>query len=144
MQAKQGRIFIGRLPFRADLLEALHALCREHDIRLGVFSVIGAVKEAKLGYYIQDEKRYVECVHLEKKLEITCCTGNISLKDDNIFIHAHVTLADHEGNCYGGHLMAGSRIFAAEYCITELTGGILERTEDPRTGLSLWYEEEQS
>jgi len=138
MQVKEGRVFIGRFRYTADLLESLKDVCVSENIRLGVFCVIGAVSRVKLGYYKQDEKRYVECLSLEKKLEITSCAGNISLKDSEVFIHAHVTLADHEGRSCGGHLMPGSAIYAAEYHIQELTGGTLERKPDPETGLSLW------
>ncbi len=92
---------------------------------------------------VQDSKKYSECVELIKKLEITSCTGNISLKDGEIFVHAHITLADHQGQCYGGHLLRGATIFAAEYYITELTGAVLERENDPETGLSLWNQASQ-
>jgi len=107
-------------------------------IKLGVFSVIGALTGAKLGYYKQDEKKYTDCVSLDKKLEIASCTGNISLLNSEIFVHAHIVLADHSGKAYGGHLMPGSTIFAAEYYIQELKGTPLERTRDPETGLNLW------
>ena len=138
MQVKDGRTFIGRFEFKADLLESITELCKKENIKLGVFSVIGALTSARMGYYNQDEKKYVECVNLDKKLEITSCIGNISLKDSEVFVHAHITLADHEGKCYGGHLMPGATIFAAEYHIKELTGAKLERKDDPQTGLSLW------
>ena len=138
MHVKENRVLIGRFGFEDDLLAALTGLCKNEGIRLGVFSVIGALTRARLGYYDQKAKKYVDCVDLEKKLEITSCTGNISLKDNDIFVHAHVTLADHEGRCYGGHLMPGAVIFAAEYCVRELTGGELNRVHDPQTGLNLW------
>ncbi|MBD3425878.1 MAG: DUF296 domain-containing protein [Candidatus Omnitrophica bacterium] len=138
MQLKQGRIFMGRLKHRSDLLEELTSLCKKEDIRLGVFSVIGALDSVKLGYYKQNEQEYTECASLDKKLEITSCTGNISDKDGEVFVHAHITLADHKGSCYGGHLMPEARIFAGEYYIKELTGGKLSREFDQETGLSLW------
>lgn len=138
MQINEARIFVGRFKLRSDLLMSLTEFCKEENIKLGVFFVIGALTNAKLGYYDHDAKEYVECVGLEKKLEITSCIGNISLKDVEIFVHAHITLADHKGYCYGGHLMPGSIIFAAEYYIKELAGGELERRYDPETGLSLW------
>ncbi len=138
MQINEARIFVGRFKLRSDLLMSLTEFCKEENIKLGVFFVIGALTNAKLGYYDQDAKEYVECVSLDKKLEITSCIGNISLKDVEIFVHAHITLADHKGHCYGGHLMPGSIIFAAEYYIKELAGGELERKYDPETGLSLW------
>ena len=138
MRVNEGRIFIGRFKHNADLLEELTDFCRKENIRLGVFSVIGALHSVKLGYYKQDAQEYTEAVSLDKKLEITSCIGNISLKDSETFIHAHITLADHDGNCYGGHLMPGAAIFAAEYHIKELAGGELTRKHDPETGLSLW------
>ena len=138
MQVDKGRTFIGRFQFKADLLASIAELCKKENIRLGTFSVIGAVNGVKLGYYKQDVKKYVDCVSLDKTLEITSCIGNISLKDSEVFVHAHITLADHEGRCYGGHLMPGSSIFAAEYSITELLGGELHRKHDPDTGLNLW------
>ena len=142
MQVEKGRLFIGRFKTKSDLLVSLTNLCQKEDIKLGVFSVIGALTKVKLGYYNQPAKEYVECVQLNKKLEIASCIGNISLKDTKkdakIFIHAHITLADLTGQCYGGHLMPGSIIFAAEYYIKELTGGQLNREYDPETGLNLW------
>ncbi len=138
MQVQEGRVFIGRFKAKSDLLAGLTELCKKENIRLGVFSVIGALTSAKLGYYKQDAKEYTECASLDKKLEITSCTGNISLLNSEIFVHAHITLADHSGTAYGGHLMPGSKIFAAEYYIKELTGTTLERTHDSETGLNLW------
>ena len=136
--ASDGRTFIGRFTSRSDLLTSLTDFCKKENIRLGVFSVIGAVTSARLGYYDQDSKKYVECLNLTHKLEIASCSGNISLKDSDISVHAHVTLADHEGRCYGGHLMPGATIFAAEYYIKELTGRELHRGHDRETGLCLW------
>jgi len=142
MQVSQGRIFIGRLPTSGDLLEELTAVCNTNHIRLGVFAVIGALKGVKLGYYDQNLQRYVESCDLEGKFEITSCIGNISLKDDSIFVHAHITLGAHDGKAFGGHLMPGARIFAAEYHIQEFLGKDLCRTFDEPTGLSLWPMEE--
>ncbi|MFH1282362.1 MAG: PPC domain-containing DNA-binding protein [bacterium] len=133
-----GRQFLGRFNYKADLLESINEFCKNENIQLGIFNIIGALTQVALGYYDQDAKRYVECVKLKKKLEIASCVGNISLKDSGIFVHAHITLADHKGKCYGGHLMPGSTIFAAEYYIKELTGEKFIRKHDPETGLSLW------
>jgi len=138
MKVSVGRSFIGRFKYKSDLLDSLTEICKKENIRLGVFSVIGALTSAKLGYYDQENQKYTSCVELDKKLEITSCTGNISLMDNEVFIHAHITLADHKGECFGGHLMPGSVIFAAEYYIKELKGRELKRVKDTKTGLSLW------
>ena len=138
IQPKRARVFIGRFDCGDDLLEDLMAFCKKERIKLGVFNVIGAVKKAKLGYYNQNEKKYTGCTELNKKLEIASCMGNISLKDNDIMVHAHIVLADFDGKAYGGHLMPGTEVFAAEFFIEELTGGELKRGKDKVTGLPLW------
>jgi len=138
MKVSAGRIFLGRFAAGEDLLESLTALCRKEDVRLGIFSIIGALRRVELGYYDQNKQEYVHSVSLPGKYEITSCIGNVSLKDGAVFVHAHMTVADREGKAFGGHLMPGSKIFAAEYSIQELTGAEFHRGLDPQTGLSLW------
>jgi uncharacterized protein len=135
---KTGRTFVGRLNFKDDLLNEITSACKKYKIYSGFISIIGAVQNAKLGYYNQSKKSYTGCVELKQKLEIASCTGNISIKDGEIFVHAHIVLADYKGKAYGGHLMPGTSIFAAEYYITELLGKKLHRVKDPSTGLPLW------
>jgi predicted DNA-binding protein with PD1-like motif len=135
---KPGRILIGRLEHNDDLLAGLTEVCRINDVCSGYISVIGAVHCAKLGYYDQIRKSYTGCVSLNKKLEICSLTGNISFKDGKIFVHAHIVLADMKAKTYGGHLMPGARVFAAEYFIFETLGKKLHRVKDRSTGLPLW------
>lgn len=132
------RTFIGRFEFEDDLLSVLTDFCKNNDIKLGVFNLIGAVQNVKLGYYDQNEKKYTGCVEIDKKLEIVSCSGNISVKDQEIFVHCHIVLADYEGKAFGGHLMPGTKVFAAEFYIQEFKGAKLERTKEPKTGLPLW------
>ena len=138
-EVKEGRSFIGRFGFGEDLLSALTAFCKKHRIRMGVFRVIGAVKNATFGYYKQDIKKYADCIRLDKKMEIISCNGNISIKDHEAFVHAHISVSDHDGKVFGGHLMNGTEIFAAEFYIEELFGQDLVRGKgDQETGLPLW------
>ena len=53
-------------------------------------------------------------------------------------MHAHATLAGHDGACVGGHVVPGCRIFACELILQELVGEPLERGYDEVTGLPLW------
>lgn len=138
IQPKPKRTFIGRFESGDDLLASLTDFCKKENIRLGAFSVIGAVKQAKLGYYNQEQKQYATCVELDKKLEIASCMGNISLKDNEIIVHAHIVLADWEGKAFGGHIMPETIIFAAEFNIQEYSGAELHREKDETTGLPLW------
>lgn len=135
---KPGRTLVGRLELKDDLLEGLTEVCRKNNISSGYISVIGTVQGAKLGYYNQKKKSYTGCVSLNKILEICSLTGNISYKDGEIFVHAHIVLADLKGKTYGGHLISGANVFAAEYFILETLGKKLHRVKNRSTGLPLW------
>ncbi len=82
-------MFIRRLPFGGDLLESLTSVCRNENVKFGWVSAIGAVSSGVLGYYKQDDREYMECVRMEKGLEIVSCTGNASMRDGEVFVHAH-------------------------------------------------------
>jgi uncharacterized protein len=137
---KTGRVFVGRLPHGADLLEAITACCRERGVRMAEISAIGALSQARVGYYEQDAKIYRE-LGFPGHCEILSLIGTVSVRDGAPAVHAHVTLADDEGRSFGGHLIAGCRVFACELVITELSGEPLVRGFDETTGLPLWSED---
>ena len=132
-----GRAVMGRGAFGKDLLDEISAVCRDEGITLGRVEALGAVQKATVGFYNQNSRRY-EILELDRQLEITALVGNVSLKDGRPMVHAHITLSDREGNAYGGHLVAGTVIFACEFIIQELAGPALVRVFDEPTGLPLW------
>lgn len=107
-----------------------------HQITLASFTAVGAVKSAKLGFYDQTKHEYLANL-LDYPQEIASCIGNISLKEGEPFVHAHVVLADENGNTKAGHLLE-CKVFAAEVHVTELLVQKVERKKDMQTGLSLW------
>lgn len=141
MEAKvstTGRRIMGRLPKGGDLLEGLTAICVREQISLGEVRAIGAVTKARLGFYDQATQQY-EFLEFDQPLEVVMLMGNISLKDSRPFVHAHVTLSDHQGQAFGGHLAEGSPVFACEYVIKEYRSeAAFTRGMDSETGLMLW------
>jgi uncharacterized protein len=133
-----GRKIIGRLAKGEDLLAALENCAREHDITLGEVQAIGAVSEARVGYYNQEERKY-QYLDLVNPREILSLTGNISLKDGKPMVHAHITLSGQDGHALGGHLAEGTLAFACEFMIQEYkSAASLVRQMDEPTGLFLW------
>ncbi len=133
-----GRKIMGRLAKGDDLLGALSGVAREHGITLGEVQAIGAVSRARVGYYHQAERKYY-FLELAQPLEIVALTGNISLKDGEPMVHAHVTLSDSAGRAFGGHLAEGTLVFACEFAIQEYRSETaLVRQMDEPTGLFLW------
>lgn len=137
MALERGRVFLERLPTDGDLLEEITRFVKKKEIKTGIIKAIGAVSEAKTGYYNQKAGEY-EYTKYNQHLEIVSCIGNISILDGEPMVHAHINLADSEGKTFGGHLAKGTTIFATELYIEELTGEEKIRKNDKKTGLTLW------
>jgi hypothetical protein len=135
MRLKQ--TFMGRLSHGADLLEELTAVCLEQGICLGRVEAIGAVQKARIGYYDQDAREY-NFVEINKHLEIIKLVGNISIREGEPMVHAHIALSDSKGDAFGGHLATGTIIFACEFIINSYDGPDYIRDHDEQTGLPLW------
>jgi len=130
-------VFMGKLTHGSDILTELTNFCRKNEIKTGILTAIGAVKNAALGFYNQDEKKYYKhCIN--QPLEIVSLSGNISIKDEKPMVHSHIVLSDKDGNTVGGHLMSDTIVFASEFWIFELEGERLIRGYDEVTGLPLW------
>jgi len=139
-ELKRGRAWMGRLPHGADLLTSLTDFAVQNQVKLGWVHALGAVRRACLGYYDQETREY--SFHTwEEPMEICSLVGNLSLKDGKPIAHVHVTLSTEDGSCIGGHLAAGTEIFACEFQMLEYTGGTLNRGFDVTTGLPLWQDE---
>jgi len=132
-----GQIITGRLPRNQDLLKSLTELVQDAEIESGFVKVLGAVRNARLGYFNQKTTEY-EYLDFNHPLEIIHCGGNISLLDGEPMIHAHIVLGDQQGQAYGGHLAEGTEIYVAEVVLQEFIGEPQVRLEDPESGLSLW------
>lgn len=126
-----------RLPKGADLLTALKDACHARGITKAAVQVIGALEQATLGYYRQDERRYIS-YGLPEHCEILMGAGNVSLKDGSAFVHLHLTLSKADGSTLGGHAMEGCPVFAAEALLLPVPGADLTRGFDEPTGLFLW------
>jgi uncharacterized protein len=131
-----GRVFLVRAEHDSDIIEYVTQFAKDQAIAVASFTAIGALKNAKLGFYDQQKHQYMEEA-LAEPVEIASCIGNISTKKDEPFVHAHSVLSDKNGNTKAGHLLAG-KVFAAEIHINELLGDKIIRTKDDLTELALW------
>lgn len=136
-KVKPVELYMGKLPYGADLLEELNDICKANNIRLGKVEALGAVQRARFGFYNQKAREY-QYLLLKKPLEITKLVGNISLLHGDPFVHAHISLADENGEAIGGHLASGTIIFACEFILQAFDGPTFERAFDNETGLQLW------
>lgn len=130
-------VIIERLEKGSDLLLSLYQICNKKTIKCGWINAIGAMECARVAYYNQSSKQY-EKTEINEGVELLALIGNVSLKENDISIHAHIVLSNKDGKIYGGHLLEGTRVFACEVCFFVLNTLPLERKYDKNTGLYLW------
>ena len=127
---------IFRLNYGDDIAEAIIEKCKGKKITSGAVFFIGAVQKAVLGYYDQKKKKYKRII-MNKPMEIVAGMGNISSKDNNLFLHAHITLSDEKGRVFGGHLFSPTVVFICEVYMVKKKVKLV-RGFDKTTRLFLW------
>ncbi len=96
-----------RIEAGESVLDVLTAYCDEQGIAAGAFTGLGAVSRARLGYYDDENKAYVER-EFTTNLEVLALNGNISRKaDGTLFAHCHCVLSGSDMQTVGGHLFEG-------------------------------------
>jgi uncharacterized protein len=119
-----------------DLLDGLNRAVAELGFQAATLQVIGGLEEAKVGYYDPEGQQYRELSTAH--VEIAAGLGNVSLRDENPFIHLHLVLSGPTGTCIGGHAMEGCRAFVVEAYLRRLQGEAPRRIEAADMGLRIW------
>lgn len=129
------REFLCRLEHGGDWREQIERLAAEEDVAAGWFAAMGAVEDATLLYYDQDDLEYREA-RFEEPLEVAACVGNVATLDGEPFAHTHAVLSRRSGQALAGHLDRAT-VFAGELHLRAFEEG-LERERDDVTDLDLW------
>lgn len=134
MQFKQdGNTFIIYIEQDESIMETLTQFCKSKDIINAQISGIGAIKEIDFGAYDLENKKYIR-QSFNNLWELTSFQGNVILKDNEPFIHAHITVSDHNLNVKGGHLFEAKVGAVGEFILRKIeTDG--KRELDPNIGL---------
>jgi len=116
--------------------QSLTNIARDHKLTSGWISGIGAIENIELGYYDFDTRSYIK-KSFESEYELISYNANISLKNNDVFIHAHSTIGDKEFKVFGGHLYDAKISATGEFMIQK--GNIeIKRVMDKKVGLALW------
>jgi len=136
-QSKIERTIFARLDENEDTLDAVKERAKQNKINAGFFFLIGTLKKAVLGFYKEGKYRPIQ---VNGSLEIVCCTGNISKKEDGeLVVHAHIAVANEQGATFGGHLLQGCPIdVTGELVIVETPDAKLKRLFQEKLNLHLW------
>lgn len=142
--------FMIKLSRGEKVVESLTSFCETRGITGGVFSAVGAVKNATIGYYSLARREYFFKTFPDD-MEVASMTGNIALVDPEgqhaaygaggkpkVFIHAHAVLSRMDGSlsCVGAHIKEAQVAVTLEIYLTPFATP-LHRAFDEETGLKL-------
>ncbi len=116
-----GRTHIVSLGEDDHLVESLTEFAEANGIFAATITFLGSVSKADLSWYDPDTGAYRTFV-LDEQLEVAGGTGNISLYEGRPMVHVHAVFAGPAGATRGGHINAGTKVFAMEATVQELVG----------------------
>ncbi len=129
-------VYVVKLEKGDGVVSSLTSLSEELNINFATVSGIGAVKDPHIGYFVVNQKRYIE-KRYEGNFELLSLKGNITIKEGKPSCHIHVILSDAEFKTFGGHLLDADVTVTMEIVIKPLKVDV-ERTMDGDTSLYLW------
>ncbi len=134
-EVEGAREYVARLENGRDWRGQIEDFADEEEIDAAFFIGLGAVEDAVLNFYDQNEQEYYD-IEFDEPFEVTPAVGNISWLYDERFAHTHMTLSREDGSTVAGHLDSATT-FAGELYVREFDT-TLERAHDDVTDLDLW------
>jgi predicted DNA-binding protein with PD1-like motif len=95
--------FLLRFDQGEEFIRLLTHFCQENNIQSGWVSGLGGALWADLAFYHLDQKAY-EFDRIDEPLEVASLTGNITLVNNQPFLHVHAVVSDLNYHAYAGHL----------------------------------------
>ncbi len=113
-------VHVFRVAEGEDLVQSIVDYSRKNHITCASVMVIGALKNAELGYFSKELGEYVR-TEVDEQCELISGMGNISTREEEVFLHLHVLLGKRDFTTVGGHLIKGE-VFVGEVIIHEYDG----------------------
>jgi predicted DNA-binding protein with PD1-like motif len=118
-----------------EIVDALKTICKKLDIKLGSIVGIGATDKITISLLNTKTKKYQSKEFIGDH-EIAPLVGNITLMNDEVFLHLHVTICNVEHKAIGGHLI--SAVISATFeGIIDIIEGQVTREFNDEVGLNL-------
>jgi predicted DNA-binding protein with PD1-like motif len=130
------RTYIVTLETGDEITASLARLAEENHLSGSSFKAIGALSEAKVGWFDWQTKGYKTAAHFTEQVELLSLIGDIALKDGKPVVHAHLIVGRSDGTAHGGHLLRAVVRPTLEIVLTELPQA-LQKTIDPESGIAL-------
>jgi uncharacterized protein len=128
---------IVRIDRGEEIVESIMKVSKTYSVSLGSVIGIGATNKVTIGLYDVNSKEY-HSKEFTGNYEIAPLVGNISMMNNEPYLHLHINVCDEKHHSYGGHLNS-ALISATCEVIIDVMNGNIERKVDEETGLNLLH-----
>ena len=90
-----------------SIVDGIMEFARTEGVRAARLTAIGGFAKAVLGYFSRDRLSY-EHIPIDEQVELLSFVGDITTKDGEPLLHAHVVVGHRDGHTTGGHLIAAT------------------------------------
>ncbi len=134
---KSGSFYVIRIDRGEEVISSLTEFCKKETILSGHITGLGATDKVIIGLYSVATGEYRK-TELNGEMEITSLIGNISVKDDEPYLHIHINVCDPDMKIFGGHLNECRISATCELIVTPGDAKIGRRLDAAQTGLNLY------
>jgi uncharacterized protein len=118
-----------------EVISQLTAFATDHPITAAHFTAIGAFRDAGLGYFDWQTKKYLRN-QVDEQVEVVSLTGDIAIDGDHPSVHAHAVIAKRDGSTMGGHVLE-AHVRPTLELVLEKSPALLQKRFDEESGLAL-------
>ena len=133
---KDGDNFLISMAQGDDVIASILAVVKQEGIDSASISGIGAVKDVTLGFYNLSRKEYDQ-KPFSGNFELVSCLGNVSEKEGEPFVHAHVSMSGPDFNTISGHLFSAKIAVVGEFVLRPFENKVVRKMDDD-VGLAVW------
>ena len=134
---RKDNMIIARIDRGEEVMTAIKAICEKENIRCGMINGLGAADHVAMGAYDVDERKFHGTV-IDRAVEVTNLTGNVTTMNGEVYLHIHITVADKTGAAFGGHLNECRISGTSELFIQEIGLNVGRKKDEKETGLNLF------
>jgi predicted DNA-binding protein with PD1-like motif len=134
---KFGSKYFVRINKGEEVMSTLKEFCKEEKIYLAEVTAIGATDKVKLGSF-DSKKRDLYIREFKGEFEITSLVGTVTKKQEDIYLHFHINLTDHEFKAFGGHLVSAYISGTCEIVLDIIDQEEIQREFNEEVGLNLF------
>lgn len=133
---KFGNTIIARLDVGDEVIASLKKIVKEEGVKLAQINGLGGASDFTIAVRNHETRNY-DPMDFTGRYEIANIHGNVTMLNDEPYLHVHIGCGNEKGEYRGGHLIKCVIGATAEIFITTYDGYISRKVDD-KTGLNVF------